>query len=144
MVIYWKNDIMKDIDPVVFIYIILLIGLNLSTLVVYYTSYTKEDWRGISKDMQFVTMDGDAIVVIPSYINQPFNYYYSNKTDKTIEYCVSSAEALNDIRKLQVNHTFYIMTNDIYSADQSGNTVKWLETNTDEIHTGTNVRLFRS
>jgi mannosyltransferase len=135
---------MKEVEPIVYIYITILIVMNLSTLVVYYTSYTKEDWRGISKDMQFITMDGDAVVVIPGYIDKPFDYYYSNKTDKTIEYRVSNAKDLSSIRKLQTTHTFYIMTNDIYSADQSGDTIRWLENNTDEIHTGTNVRLFKS
>ena len=55
-------------------------------MITYYSSFSKEDWRGFSKSIESMTKDGDIVVFAPGYISQPFDYYYSNTTDKTLEF----------------------------------------------------------
>lgn len=96
----------------------------------YYENYTKEDWRGFSKDLAAVTNSGDTVVIIPGYISQPFDFYYSNFTDETIEVRLPLSKNLGDLyipRKTGI--VYYVITSDIQSANPTGETMKWLKTN---------------
>jgi len=39
-----------------------------------------------------MTVEGDLIVVLPPYMSQPLDYYYSNATDGTIELGANTGE----------------------------------------------------
>ncbi|MCX6681591.1 MAG: glycosyl transferase, partial [Methanoregula sp.] len=107
--------------------IILIVAINAPLLTEYYSSFTKEDWRGFSHIVQNVTRDGDLIVVIPGYIQQPFSYYYDNATDKTIQLGVYQSKELDNIYQLKGNNSiFYIVTGDISAANPNGDVVAWL------------------
>jgi len=115
---------------VIYGFMTLLIFLSITTpfFMSYYSSYTKEDWRGFSSQVGQVTKPGDFIVLVPGYMTQPFDYYHSNATEGTFEYGASSAEQLAAISALKGNNTiYYIVTGDISSADTSGGSVTWLQ-----------------
>ena len=61
------------------ILLVLICLVNLPYFTVYYTSFSKEDWRGMSQELSELTSDGDYVVTVPSYVNLPLDYYY----DKT-------------------------------------------------------------
>lgn len=110
----------------------------------YYSSSQKDDWRGFSKTLSDMTQPGDLIVTVPGYMDQPLNYYYSNKTDNTIEYRASNSSILENVRKLQTGNTYYIVTWDIQSADPSGNAIRWLNANTKQIYQTGGINVFKS
>jgi hypothetical protein len=94
----------------------------------YYSSYTKEDWRGFSGQISRVAQPGDTLVFVPGYISQPFDYYYTNASYGTFEYGASTAEETASISPTKANSkVFYIVTGDISSADPSGGTIAWLQ-----------------
>jgi len=108
--------------------IIILVGvINVPLLAQYYTSYTKEDWRGLAGIVESKTRDGDMIVLVPSYMAVPFNYYYSNLTDKTFLFGANNSTDLENINRLKGNNSiFYIVTGDISATNPTGDAIAWL------------------
>ncbi len=130
---------------VVYGFILLLFVMSIPFLAVNYTTYTKEDWRGVSGDIVKWTNDGDYVAVLPGYILQPLNYYYSNTTDRTILVGLSTAEELDDLSLQKGNATaYYIVTGDIMSADPSGGSFEWLKSHTQPIAQSSNMVIFTS
>lgn len=111
----------------------------------YYTSYSKEDWRGTASLITDWTNDGDYVVAVPNYMNIPFDYYYDSVSDNTIERGVSS---VNDIEKINQERgssdVYYYMTWDISAVDTSGAVVKWLSDNTQYLGQNVGIHLFKS
>jgi asparagine N-glycosylation enzyme membrane subunit Stt3 len=115
---------------VVYGFIALLVIVNTPMLAGYYSGYVKEDWRGFSGQLQQMTRTGDFIVVVPGYMSQPLDYYYSNATDQTLEYSAYTAADLKAIHALKNNNTlFYVVTADIGAANPEGDAVTWLDEN---------------
>ncbi len=115
----------------------------------YYTTYTKNDWRGFSGQLSSITNEGDYIVVMPGYMVQPLDYYYSNSTDGTIEVGASSAANLDQINAKRLNSTgepvaYYIITWDISAANPSGDAMDWISKNTQFIGQNMGIYVFRS
>ena len=84
----------------------------------YYTQYTKDDWRGFGNTLQKYTNDGDNVIIVPGYINQPLNYYYDNATDKTTEIFVNNVEDLKGAKG------WVVLTGDATTEE-----IQWLEQN---------------
>ncbi len=111
----------------------------------YYTQYTKEDWRGFSGQIHEVTRPGDFIVLVPGYIYQPFDYYYSNVSDGTFEFYATNADQLAAISARKTNNTvYYVVTGDISSADPSGDAIDWLQEHSKQAGETTGIYLFTS
>lgn len=116
---------------VVYLLMALLIVVNLPMVANYYSGYTKDDWRGFSGQISNLTYPGDKVVLVPGYISQPFNYYYSNATDRTIELSAYTVNELEAIKAARGNSTvFYIVTGDIMAVNPNGNEVAWLQNQT--------------
>ncbi len=114
----------------IYITLILIFAINAPLLAEYYSNYTKEDWRGFAGIVQAKTTDGDIVVLVPSYVSVPMNYYYSNVTDKTIEYGATNRTDLENIYLTKGNSSiFYIVTGDISAADPQGDALLWLTEN---------------
>lgn len=109
----------------------------------YYQNYSKEDWKGIAKDLESITVPGDTVVSVPLYIGFPLDYYYSSTTDQTIEKGVMGVEELDPIRQTNNQSVYYIMTPDIYAADPAGKSVDWLRQNTNLIRNYGSVWLLK-
>jgi len=116
---------------VVYGLMVLIVILGAPILVNMYSGYTKDDWRGFSGQIQKATSPGDFVVVIPGYITQPFDYYYSNSSDQTIEYGAYTGADLEAIAAGKTNNTiYYVITGDIMSANPNGDAIAWLNNNT--------------
>lgn len=125
----------------------LLVILSVTTpfFVGYYTSYTKEDWRGLAGKMSQAAKPGDTLVFVPGYMSQPFDYYYKNASFGTFEYGASTSNQLDAISSQNTNGmVYYIVTADINSADPSGGTVAWLQEHTKGIEATPGIYLFTS
>ena len=114
---------------VVYGFIAFMVVINAPMLAGYYSGYTKDDWRGFSGGLQQMTRPGDIVVVVPGYISQPLDYYYSNTTDQTIEFSANTATDLKAINAQKNNNTvFFVVTGDINAANPEGDAATWLET----------------
>ncbi|MDI9633330.1 MAG: glycosyltransferase family 39 protein [Methanolinea sp.] len=130
---------------VVFSFIVLFALCYTPTLVSYYSGYTKENWRDLAKIMEQKTYPGDIIVLVPSYLELPFKYYYKNETDETVLLGASSVRELERITYLRGNRTvYYIMTGDVWAANPEGDVVRWLEKNATYKGTLTQIHVFSS
>ena len=122
----------KEIDykKVGVILLVLICLVNLPYFTVYYTSFSKEDWRGMSQELSELTSDGDYVVTVPSYVNLPLDYYYDNSIDRTIEKGATTAEELEQINKERGEHTaYFVVTGHIYAANPNGDALMWLNSN---------------
>lgn len=125
----------------------LLVVLSVTTpfFVGYYTSYSKEDWRGLAEQMSQVAKPGDTLVFVPGYMSQPFDYYYKNTSFGTFEYGASKSDQLAAISSQNTNSmVYYIVTADINSADPSGGAVTWLQEHTNGVEATPGIYLFTS
>jgi hypothetical protein len=129
---------------VIYSLIILLVAVNVPFLMTYYSMYTKDDWRGVSKTLAGITQPGDLVITVPGYVDIPLNYYYSNKTDNTLEFRADNESCLIENRKLQTKNSYYVATSDIQSKDPTGNALKWLQANTQQVHQNGGIFIFKS
>ena len=130
---------------VVYGFFAFLVILSAPTLVDYYSGYSKQDWRGFSGQIQQMTKPGDLIVVVPGYVSQPLNYYYSNASDQTFEFGVSTAKDLNAINAGKGNNSaYFIVTGDISAANPDGDAIAWLKEHTKPLGQNTGIYLFVS
>lgn len=134
-----------DCRGVVYGFLVLMVVVNAPTLVNYYSGYSKEDWRGFSSQLQQLTHQGDLIVVVPGYMSQPLDYYYSNTSDQTIELPADTAGELKMINARKNNNTlFFVVTGDISAANPEGDAIAWLEENTKSLGQNTGIFLLTS
>ncbi|MEM2124514.1 MAG: glycosyl transferase, partial [Methanolinea sp.] len=97
------------------------------------------------KIMEQKTYPGDIIVLVPSYLELPFKYYYKNETDETVLLGASSVRELERITYLRGNRTvYYVMTGDVWAANPEGDVVRWLEKNATYKGTLTQIHVFSS
>jgi len=135
----WNNP------GIVYVMMAILVLVNVPTLLNYYSGYSKDDWRGFSGQLQDITKDGDTIVLVPGYMNQPLDYYYSNTTDRTLEYGADSVSQLENLKMDRGNHTvFYIVTWDILAVNPNGDEIRWLNNQTKFLGQNTGIYLFAS
>jgi len=114
----------------VYLVVIAAAVISLPFLATYYTTPQKNDWRGFSAELAGMTGEGDLVVVLPPYMAQPLDYYYSNATDRTLELGATTGEELQAIRDSYPDQrAFYVVTWDIFAVDPSGDAVSWLEEN---------------
>jgi hypothetical protein len=130
---------------VVYGFIALLVVINAPMLAGYYSGYVKEDWRGFATGLQQLTRQGDFIVVVPGYVSQPLDYYYSNTSDQTIEFSAYTAADLTAINAQKNNNTlFFVVTGDLSAANPEGDAAAWLEQNTRSLGQNTGIYLLTS
>ncbi|MDD1676786.1 MAG: glycosyl transferase, partial [Methanomicrobiales archaeon] len=120
-----------ETGKITYVFIIILVLAQVPYLSGYYTTYSKDDWRGFAQEVVQVTSPGDVVVLVPGYLDQPFDYYYSNTSDGTLEYGASERASLERIAAMFSDRKmFIVLTPDIGAADQSGQTWQWLTDNT--------------
>jgi uncharacterized membrane protein len=130
---------------IVYAFVAFLVIISAPTLVDYYSGYSKQDWRGFSGQIQKMTNPGDLVVVVPGYVSQPLNYYYSNISDKTFEFNANTGQQLKDINSGRGNNTaYFVVTGDISAANPEGDAIAWLEANTKSLGQNTGIYLFVS
>jgi len=128
-----------------FVALMVLLSVTSPFFTSYYTQYTKEDWRGFSGQIHKLAQPGDLIVLVPGYIYQPFDYYYTNVSDGTFEFYATTADQLAAISARKANNTvYYVVTGDISSADPSGDAIDWLQEHTRQVGETTGIYLFTS
>lgn len=123
------RDLIKN-DKFIYIFMAVLVLVNIPFMSTYYSGYSKNDWRGFSGQLEIVTGTGDVVIVLPGYMRQPLDYYYSNESDGTIELTADSGAALENIRNQYSNATIYfVLTADINAANPEGDALEWLNSN---------------
>lgn len=123
----------KDIDyrKVAAVAMAVLFIVSIPYFTAYYTSYSKNDWRGFSGALSDITEDGDYVVVMPGYMRQPLDYYYDSNIDGVIELTADDSEMLGKIELQRGNTTaYYVVTWDLTAANPEGDALLWLNTNT--------------
>lgn len=128
-----------------FIYLIIAAIILIATpfMISYYSSFSKEDWRGFSKNIESMTKNGDLVVFAPGYISLPFDYYYSNTTDNTVEFGANTRNDLEKISSSKGNSSvFIILTSDIFATDPGGGSLQYLKENATFAGQNTGINLF--
>ena len=141
------NLIPKEVDAKkVAVIAIILIGLvSIPYFTSYYTTYSKNDWRGFSEYLTAETQNGDYVVVLPGYMTLPLDYYYDSTKDETHEIQANSAKKLEEIEQTRGDTTaYYVVTADIYAANPEGDALNWLNANTKYIGKNMGINLFIS
>ena len=134
-----------DMKKVAVVFIAVIFIINLPALAGYYTSYSKNDWRGFAVALEQTTKDGDAIVVLPGYMSQPLDYYYSSEADETTEYKINNGDQLKEaVSEIGNNTAYYIVTWDISAADPEGGALEWLNENADYLGQYMGIFLFKT
>ncbi len=122
-----------------------ILALNTPTLLGYYQSIVKDDWRTYSSALAGNTKDGDFIILIPGYNEMPFGYYYNNVSDHTEVFGAVTPQDIETIIERRGNNSiYYVVTNDITAANPEGDTFNWLTQNTQYIGQYTNIHTFIS
>ena len=130
---------------IVYGFIAMLVVINALMLVPYYSGYSKQDWRGFGGHLQQLARPGDVVVVVPGYNTQPLDYYYSNSSDRTLEFPAYNATDLRGIAAQKTNNTiYYVVTGDISAANPEGDAAQWLEQNTKSLGQSTGIYLLTS
>lgn len=135
--IFRKNIVVYAIIACIFL-------VNVPILTEYYTVQTKENWRDFANEFEQFTTDGDVVVLLPSYMQQPLDFYYDSTRDHTKELGASNS---GDLEKFMEEHAgkriFVIMTGDILAVEPSGDTVGWLKENATFLGQYTGIYLFQ-
>jgi hypothetical protein len=129
----------RKVAYLVLILIVIISGISLHA---YYTTYTREYWRGYSDELSKNTSPGDVIIVLPDYMRLALDFYYDNSTDGTMEYGVYNK--VGDVITLSdpSKRIIYIFTWDISATDPNLETVKWIEANAKNIGTYYGISTF--
>jgi mannosyltransferase len=124
--------------------LILMFVISVPFYMNYYSGYSKDDWKGVAASLQKSTSPGDFVVLVPAYIIQPLDYYYSNSTDGTFEFGAYTSADLDAIAVQRINNNtaYFIVTGDIYAADPSGGSAAWLKEHTTYIGQDTGISIF--
>jgi uncharacterized membrane protein len=137
-----RNIEWKKVAAVAVVFALLI---NIPMLAGYYSGFTKNDWRGFSGKLSEITEDGDYIVVMPGYMRQPLDYYYSSTDDRTIEKLADNSETLKKISdEAGGKTTYYVLTGDIFAANPDGDAIQWLDNNAELMGQHTNIYIFKS
>ena len=130
---------------IVYALLAVLVIVNVPALTNYYSGYSKEDWRGFSGQILNMTQPGDKIVLVPGYMSLPFNYYYSNTSDRTFEYGAMTVTDLETLKTERGNSTvFFVVTSDIIAVNPNGDEITWLKNQTKFVGQDTGIYLFVS
>lgn len=92
----------------------------------YYQNYTKENWRGISNELEMLTQPGDTVVVVPYYVRGTLGFYYNPIRDKTVYTVGHDIEELAAIQPKEGTKIWYVVTQDINAEDPGGEMVAYL------------------
>lgn len=130
---------------VVFVFLAAFVLVSVPILTSYYQGYSKENWRGFATLIESNTQPGDIVVLVPGYLEMPFDYYYDNSTDGTREVGAATVAELEEISRIQGSHRiFYVITGDITAANPEGDVMMWIEKNATYAAAFTNIYVFTS
>jgi mannosyltransferase len=117
---------------VVGILFVLFIAISVPGLVDSYTVIHKDNWREYAIALESATVPGNVVVVLPAYNTAPFDYYYSNTTDATLQFGASNLAEMQQIVERHPDTTiFFAFTADLWVTDPQGLTIRWLQENTE-------------
>jgi mannosyltransferase len=93
----FHNYLKKPYFPIIVLIIIAV--MCLPSLHAYYSLDSKngENWRSASTAIKDIAVPGDAVVIIPEFYSNPFNYYYNNQSENTY---VFNANNLSEFEKI--------------------------------------------
>lgn len=128
------NAELKRSIMIVVIVLVVFLG-SIGSLIGYYTTVQKNDWRQVSSTLESATQQGDVIVALPVYMSKPMLYYYDNSSDETyvtgVGYTQEGLEAI--VNDTAPNRVFFILTGDINAANPEGTALAWLQNNTNVV-----------
>lgn len=116
-------------DPrIVYLFLFALVLISIPGVIGHYTEEKKENWRDFSVLIEQSTAPGDTVVIMPSYISEPFDFYYRNATDGTREFALSSEESLEGLLAEKGEEKMIIgFTDDLNAADPTGRAIEWIK-----------------
>jgi len=117
--------------------------LQLSPLKEYYSKTSKDDWRGVVRQLGLNRGSGDIYVFVPGYVSLPFLFYYEGPEQDIVKmdsYGDSDFEALVSLRKGK--RLFFIVTEDVNAVSGGDNAKSWLAKNAGFCGSRTGIHVF--
>jgi uncharacterized membrane protein len=143
-----KNSSKKSSDnsPVsyavyILVFVLLLSALSVSSFSSYYSTNQKNDWRSAASYLEENSNTNDIIVFLPSYMRNPFNFYYDSN-DQILEGASDSQDLIDINSKYGTNKIWYVVTWDIAAVNPKGDAVDWLSKNTIAVNQITGIYIF--
>jgi 4-amino-4-deoxy-L-arabinose transferase-like glycosyltransferase len=129
---------------VIYGFIVLSMLLLIPYSINYYTKFSKQDWHGVSNYLQEMAKSQDYVVLIPSYVHLPFDYYYHSQSRKVTEFQADTVDKLEQIRSSSENNSiYYVVTDNIYALNSKRDMLNWLKKNTKLISSYNEIRVYK-
>jgi len=130
--------------PLVIMFILIFAMLGVPFYSQYYTTYYKEDWRGVSRELSARAAPGDVIIPLPAYLKLPLEAYYNASRHGTTMLTINNLSELQNYTRTNTTHaTFYVITYDITVADPSLQMLHWTGWNKPIVSQYGNVVIFK-
>jgi uncharacterized membrane protein len=135
----------KDVTIIV---ILIFFLIQVPFLAIYYnthfTTYEKEDWRGIAHTLEDTNKKGDYIIVFPFYHRLSLDIYYSNKSQGTYEFGIGNASEITKILPDgKNNQVYFVVKKSVRITDPDGSTIRWLQNNTKNIGSSDEIEIYK-
>jgi mannosyltransferase len=122
---YVMQYVSKNPIIVACIFIFIFVGIGFPFYQSYYTTYYKEDWRGVSSELSLAA-PGSVIVPLPDYLNLPLSLYYNASEHGTTIKKITNISELKDYGKQESLHpTYYVITYDLIVHDPTMEMFNW-------------------
>ena len=109
--------------------IICIAVISIPSLHSYYSLDAKwEDWKGISREIEEVTDEGNIIIIVPPWSVQPFRYYYDTTLHNRSVYTVDYADELVPIVASHPDERIFFIC-----SENSIGPYKWIAGNATQI-----------
>jgi uncharacterized membrane protein len=141
LIAYGISDLVKKHKITTCLLLVVFVIFAVMALQPYYTTFSKEDWRGYGQNLYGNTNPGDTVVVIPTYVRLSLDYYYNNTTDSTMEY---GAYNITELKQYTDKNTYYLFTSDIYSVDVNQSMLQWIQSNAQYLGEYSGVATFKN
>jgi len=128
--ISWGADRVRtmNIDKILAVCLVaFLIITTIPSLVSVMTVPYKNDWRGAAAYIDENIKDGDTIVFVPSYIEQPFTMY-AQYTERVTKLTQHDFDATLEIKNGTI---YYLVSTDVYPDDVSEHS--WVQSHSDTL-----------
>jgi mannosyltransferase len=104
--------------------IVLVVCMGIPFYQSYYTTYYKEDWRGVSSELSSIP-SGSVVIPLPDYINLPLSLYYNASEHGTTILKVTNLSELEATGGNHTYSTYYVITFDLTVHDPTMKMIDW-------------------
>jgi uncharacterized membrane protein len=117
--------------------------LHLPSLKDYYSKTSKDDWRGVVRQLSLSRESGDIYAFVPGYVSLPFLFYYESPEQNTVKmYSYQDSDFNKLVSGRNGERLFFIVTEDVNAVGGGENAKRWLAKNARYCGNCTGIHVF--